>query len=192
MEIEERNEREQRDAEDPFFDVEIVGRQPPHDPQRQRRHQHRQEVIGPPGDRKHGEPQPHDRRGERRMLVAPGQMTRPVEQLGHVGMQALAAFGDGAVDRPQHQIGRERGKHGALAPRRIGQRAVQAVDGQKQAHGPFVSIRSSPHADIGYTRCRQSKVRKSAKADLRWGTQLKHPTRLSKPSLDSRFRGNER
>ena len=141
MEIEKRNERQQRQAENSFFDVEIIGRQPPDDPQRQRRHQHRQEVVGPRGDGKHAEPQPHDRSGERRMLVAPGEMPRPVEQLGHVGMQALAAFGDGAVDCPQHPIGGKRQQNAALAPRRIDERGAQAVDGLKQVHGRLYGMR---------------------------------------------------
>src|SRR5450756_790938 len=73
------------------------------------------------------------------MLVAPGQVARPGDQFGHVGVQALAAFGDGAVDRPQRQIGRERQQNAALAPRRIDQRAAQGVNGLKQAHGQALS-----------------------------------------------------
>ena len=145
MEIEERHQRQQRQAEDTLLDVEIIGRQPPDDPQRNRRHQHGEEIIGPAGDRKHGEPQPHHPGGERRVLVAQRQVLRPIEELDHVVVQALARFGDGAVKRPHRDVDRERQHDAALAPRRIAERAVQASDGGGRVkRHPDTNPRSSP------------------------------------------------
>jgi hypothetical protein len=51
--------------------------------------------------------------------VAQRQFAREHELLGHVGVNVLAALGNGRVKRPQPGIGEKDGDHRALAPRRV-------------------------------------------------------------------------
>ena len=55
-------------------------------------------------------------------------LARPRHELAHVGVDVLAALGDGRVERPDGEITGEHDEHGALAARRIDQRVEQALE----------------------------------------------------------------
>ena len=128
MEIKKWNEREQRERDQAFFSAEVIRKELPGDPQRQRRCQYRQQIVGPVGDRKYCKPTANDDGGKRRMFgKAESKIARPGDQLGHVRMQILVALGDDAVKRPYQEITAQYGEHRAVSPHRIVDRVDQTV-----------------------------------------------------------------
>ena len=65
--------------------------------------------------------------------IAPGQLAREHELLGHVDVDVLARFCEGAVERPNRDVAQHERGGGALAPRRIGERGKEALDKCKAA-----------------------------------------------------------
>jgi len=65
--------------------------------------------------------------------VAPGQLARQRELLGHVDVDVLARFRESAVERPNGHVAQHEHRRSALAPRRIAERLEQALDQGKAA-----------------------------------------------------------
>jgi hypothetical protein len=59
---------------------------------------------------------------------AEARVMRPRDHLAHIGVDVLAALGDGGVERPGREIAGKHDQHGALAARRIGERVEQALE----------------------------------------------------------------
>ena len=128
VKVEERHQREQRQPDHPLLAVEIPLRQPPRDPQRERRGRHREQVIGPVGDGKDREPGRHHHRHQRRMLgMAEREFLPERVLLGHVVVDVLAALGDDGVNRPQDDVRDQDDDDRSLAPRRVGERGREPL-----------------------------------------------------------------
>ena len=129
VKIIERHECQQHDAGDAFVWRQITRRKPPRDPQRDRRQQNGEAIIGPVFARKHAEPCAQQPSAERRMFRrAETDLARPRHELAHVGVDVLAALGDDGVERPDGEIAGKHDSHGALAARRIDQRVEQMLE----------------------------------------------------------------
>src|SRR6202034_2072675 len=108
VKIEKWNECEQSQADDAFFGAQIIGELLQRDPQRQRRCQYRQEIKSPIRSRKQCKPPAHDGCSKGRMLwITEREVTGPGDQLRHIGVQVLAAFGDDTIKRPDQEIASE-------------------------------------------------------------------------------------
>ena len=147
----ERHECQQHDADDALVGRQVTRRKPPRDPQRQRRQQNGETIIGPVLARKHAEPGPQQPGAERRMFRrAEAHLARPRHELAHVGVDVLAALGDCRVERPDGEIADEHHGHGALAARRVDQRieqTLEAIVGRENERGHRRDIMTGPPQD---------------------------------------------
>ncbi len=120
LEVQKRNERQQQPADGALVAVEQMTGDDPAHPHCDRGGHHREQVVGPVGQRKQREPPSHEPDRQRRMLGrAPGDLARPGDHLAHVEMDVLAAFCDDRVNRPDGAIGDHQQRRCAVAPRGI-------------------------------------------------------------------------
>ncbi len=129
VKIIERHQGEQGQTGDALFAAEIGFRCLPGNPQRRRRQQDGEQIVGPVRERKHAEPSPHQPSRQGRMLGrAERHLARPGDHLAHVEMDVLTALGDGAIDRPDRCVSGEQRQNGAFPARGIEKGFEQALE----------------------------------------------------------------
>ena len=154
MKIEERHEHEQQQRQCALLGVEVIARQLPSDPKRNRRDRHGEQIERPVGSGENCEPARGQPGRQRRMLgIAESKLARPCEHFGHIDMYVLARLREHGIERPDRDIGQQHDDDRALTPCRVAQRSNQAIGGDEQSAGTASRGHRACHAN---SRCAQA------------------------------------